>query len=74
VLGGADVPAPGEARGAARHAARQRDRIERETATTSTSPAAGATAGGDELRLRGLPAIGRGVQGAIRGSRPGANL
>jgi hypothetical protein len=26
---------------------------------------------GDELQLRGIPAIGRGVQGAILGTRPG---
>lgn len=29
-----------------------------------------ATAGGDPLRLRGIPAIGRSVSGAIRGSDP----
>jgi hypothetical protein len=33
-----------------------------------------ATAGGDEAKLRGLPAIGRGVSGAIRGTKPGASL
>jgi hypothetical protein len=34
-----------------------------------------ATLAGDRARLRGLPAIGRGIgQGAIRGSVPGANL
>lgn len=32
--------------------------------------AAGATAPGDVLRLRGIPAIGRGVGGAIAGSDP----
>jgi hypothetical protein len=32
--------------------------------------AAGSTSGGDEQRLRGLPAIGRGVSGAIRGTDP----
>lgn len=31
-----------------------------------------ATAGGDERRLRGIPAIGRGVTGAIPGTRPGS--
>ncbi len=31
---------------------------------------AGATPAGDERRLRGIPAIGRGVQGAIAGTRP----
>lgn len=30
----------------------------------------GATAGGDERKLRGIPAIGRGVGGAIPGTRP----
>lgn len=34
----------------------------------------GVTAPGDERRLRGIPAIGRGVAGAINGTRPGANL
>lgn len=33
-------------------------------------PAAGATPAGDEERLRGIPAIGRGVGGAMRGTRP----
>jgi hypothetical protein len=33
------------------------------------------TAGGDAERLRGIPVVGaRGVGGAIRGSKPGANL
>jgi hypothetical protein len=32
----------------------------------------GATAGGDRRRLRGLPAIGRGVSGAIPGTNPSA--
>jgi hypothetical protein len=31
---------------------------------------AGASNGGDWERLRGLPAIGRGVSGAVRGSDP----
>lgn len=34
----------------------------------------GATPAGDERRLRGIPAIGRGVAGAVVGSRPGCNL
>jgi hypothetical protein len=37
-------------------------------------PAAGGTARGDAVRLRGLPAVGRGVQGAIRGSVPHAEI
>lgn len=32
--------------------------------------AAGATAPGDVLRLRGIPAIGRGVGGAMAGTDP----
>jgi hypothetical protein len=37
--------------------------------------ASSPTAGGDEERLRGIPVVGaRGVSGAIRGTRPGANL
>lgn len=35
---------------------------------------ASVTPAGDERRLRGIPAIGRGVAGAVPGSRPGANL
>lgn len=41
--------------------------------TGETAPpkqAAGATSGGDWQRLRGLPAIGRGCAGAIRGTDP----
>lgn len=34
----------------------------------------GATAAGDESRLRGIPALARGVGGAIPGTRPGAAL
>ena len=30
----------------------------------------GVTSGGDERRLRGLPAIAKGVSGAVRGSNP----
>ena len=33
-----------------------------------------ATAGGDERKLRGIPAVARGVQGAIPGTRPGDTL
>lgn len=35
-----------------------------------TRSAPGATAPGDWLKLRGIPAIGRGVQGVIRGTSP----
>jgi hypothetical protein len=46
--------------------------VARETATADTPirTAGGATAGGDPRRLRGLPAIGRGVSGAIPGTSP----
>ena len=48
------------------------DRIVEDDDGTNGSP--GATAGGDERRLRGIPAIGRGCGGAIRGTRPGDGL
>jgi hypothetical protein len=35
---------------------------------------AGATGGGDGRKLRGIPAIGRGVAGAINGSNPTSML
>lgn len=38
------------------------------------SSSEGATAAGDERRLRGLPAIGRGSRGAIAGTVPGQRL
>lgn len=44
-------------------------RLEREY-LAQPNTTAGATAGGDERKLRGIPAIGRGVQGAIQGTRP----
>ena len=46
------------------------DRIIREVEEREPSRSAGVTAGGDERRLRGVPAIGRGVAGAIRGTNP----
>lgn len=51
----------------------QNARIARETnADLPASPTAPtATLPGDERRLRGIPAIGRGVAGAINGTRPG---
>ena len=36
--------------------------------------AAGGTAAGDERRLRGIPAVGRGCAGAIAGTRPDSAL
>ena len=50
------------------------DRILREVGDEQPASAAGATAAGDERRLRGIPAVGRGCSGAIAGSRPGENL
>jgi hypothetical protein len=53
------------------HFAQERARIALET-TTDTEPTAGHVYSflGDEQKLRGIPAIGRGVQGAIAGTRP----
>jgi hypothetical protein len=48
-------------------------RITLETAAEGKT-LAGATAAGDSRKLRGIPAIGRGVSGAIPGSQPGSNL
>jgi hypothetical protein len=45
-------------------------RILLETGEHAPTKIGHATAGGDERRLRGIPAIGRGVQGAINGTRP----
>lgn len=52
--------------------ARKMVEIARETATADQPirTARGATAGGDERKLRGIPAIGRGVAGAIPGTSP----
>jgi hypothetical protein len=57
------------------HNAQQLLTIARETATADTPirSAQGATAGGDERRLRGIPAIGRSVSGAIPGTSPHAD-
>jgi len=33
-------------------------------------PAAGATAAGDPAKLRGIPCVGRGIGGGMRGTRP----
>ncbi len=49
------------------------DRLKRELALGGDDKVAssgGATAGGDERKLRGIPAIGRGVSGAVAGSSP----
>lgn len=50
--------------------AKQQLRIALETSTTPEVGVKGATAGGDERKLRGIPAIGRGVTGAISGTVP----
>jgi hypothetical protein len=49
------------------------ERILAEPVEDTTKPTK-ATAGGDERKLRGIPAIGRGVAGAIPGTRPGQNI
>jgi len=47
------------------------EEIVREVGEAEEPPAvAGATAAGDERRLRGIPAISRGTSGAIAGSDP----
>jgi hypothetical protein len=51
------------------HLERQAQRFRRE-APTHEQPAAGATAPGDTRKLRGIPAIARGVTGAIPGTTP----
>lgn len=51
------------------HNARVRARIAAEAADDPNTTA-GATAGGDERKLRGIPAIGRGVPGHVPGSHP----
>src|SRR5262245_35837674 len=48
--------------------AEQCRRFDQEPAPSRLS--AGATAGGDEWKLRGIPAVARGVGGAIPGTRP----
>ena len=59
----------------------EREQLEREQARlvakalAAAAPTAGmrdgpATAGGDAARLRGIPAIGRGVSGCIPGTDP----
>lgn len=57
------------------HSARQLARIAKEVggslADEKSDRTYGSTAG-DERTLRGIPAIGRGVSGAIPGSRPDA--
>lgn len=54
-----------------RKALLQMQRIAMETATTPvTDEVHRVTAAGDERKLRGIPAIGRGVTGAIAGSVP----
>lgn len=54
--------------------ARNMHRIEMETATSPETAegktAKGATAGGDSRKLRGIPAIGKSVSGAIPGTSP----
>lgn len=52
---------------------RLRKRLEREATGVSTEPGSVRWIQ-DPVDLRGLPAIGRGVAGEIRYTRPGANL
>ena len=45
-------------------------RLVQEAVDEEPESTAGATAGGDGRKLRGIPAIGRGAPGAIRGTDP----
>jgi hypothetical protein len=54
-----------------RQAAAVTARILLEVGEDLPSSTGGATAAGDARRLRGLPAVGRGIGGAIPGTRPG---
>lgn len=45
-------------------------RILEETGTVAAGPVAKVTLGGDERRLRGIPAVARGVSGASPGTDP----
>jgi hypothetical protein len=49
-------------------------RIAMETGASVEYVGTHATAAGDYRKLRGIPAIGRGVSGAIQGTRPGDSL
>ena len=55
---------------------RKLEKILAQTAKLEPSDATGATSGGDESRLRGLPAIGRGCEGRDRriSARRGAQV
>lgn len=53
-----------------RRIARRMVEVARETGETSVVPVVLSLLG-DERQLRGIPAIGRGVAGAIAGSSPG---
>ena len=50
--------------------ARKVERIVAEAADAAPTSVAGATAAGDGMRLRGIPAVARGVSGAVAGSDP----
>jgi hypothetical protein len=56
------------------HNAQTLHRIARETSTDDTPirTARGATAAGDERRLRGIPCLARGIGGVIAGTSPHA--
>lgn len=49
-------------------------RIARDTGDVPLRKIAPGSLPGDELALRGIPAVGRGVSGAIRGTRPGDGI
>lgn len=54
--------------------AKELARVARETGARQPDDRHQSKLPGDEQALRGIPAIGRGVQGAIPRTRPGDNL
>jgi hypothetical protein len=53
---------------------RDLDRAHREAQTINTSAPTAGSPGGDSRKLRGIPAIGRNVAGAIPGTNPETEL
>lgn len=50
------------------------DNLNRQQTQTSPGQITWIVTAGDELTLRGIPAIGRGVRGAIHNTNPGEGL
>ena len=54
--------------------AQDQQAVDRAVAESSDHTVYATTLAGDSRKLRGIPAIGRSVTGAIPGTRPGDNL